>query len=294
MNSLRGITKKIDAMLVMVIAGLILSLALSYNYYQTRRTTVIENESYAASLLAHGLPAEAAVIIEENIRKQPVSDRSLKLRKVLSELYMNELNNFEKALAELVYIRNYAPDAAVASGTEQQIRYCLNRLGRVYDVERRRMLEGGENPVENNVASDTVVRFGNRHAIGLEELRQRVSGMNLPPEKLTRETIDGVISGMTQEMLLARAAEREDIKHDAEFIERVRQFEKSLAITNYLRKFVFKDTGLNEEKQRQLLADEINRLAQKEAMQINREVIAAAFKTASDTVDADKAVESGE
>lgn len=294
MNSLRGITKKIDAMLIMVIAGLILSLALSYNYYQTRRTTVTENESYAASLLAHGLPGEAAAIIAENIRKQPIADRSLKLRKVLAELYMNELNDFEKALSELVFIKNFAPDSAVASGTEEQIRYCLNRLGRVYDVERRRMLEGGENPVVNNVVSETVVRLGNRHAIGLEELKQRIAAMNLPPEKLTRETIDGIISGMTQELLLSRAAERENIKHDADFISRVRKFEKSLAITNYLRKFVFKNAELNEEKQRQLLADEINRLAAKEEMQINREVIAAAFKTASDTVDADKNAKSGE
>lgn len=287
MNSLRGITRKIDAMLLMIMAGLILSLAISYNYYQTRKTTVVENEGLAASLLAHSLPAEAAQVLEESIRRQPVSDRSLQLRKVLVDIYMNDLNDFPKALSELVYIKNFAADSAVASGSEEKIRYCLNRLGRVYDVERSKLLESGVNPVENNVASNTVVRFGNRHAISLEEVQMQVQAQNLPAEKITRETIDGIVSRMTQELLLARAAERENINRDPEFIDRVRKFEKGLAISSYLQKFVIKDSNLAEEKKQQLLADDINMLAKKEAMQIDRDVISAAFfKTASETVNA--------
>lgn len=277
MNSLRGITRKLDAMLLMIIAGLILALALSWNYYQSRKTTSVENENIAASLLAHGLPAEAAALLEENISRQPLSERSQKLRKSLVDIYMNDLGNYEKALAELVYLKNTAGDQPLASGSEEKIRYCLNRLGRVYDAERLRLFASGENPVVNNVASDTVVRFGNRHMIGIDALRARLNATKTSSGPLSRAEIDAAISAMTQEMLLTRAAERENIKNDSEYLARVKQFENSLAISAYLNKHVLKDRKLDEQQRQQALADEINRLAQAEAMQINREVISAAF-----------------
>lgn len=277
MNSLRGITRKIDAMLLMVIAGLVLGLAISYNYYQSRKMTVAENENLAASLLAYGLPAEAARVLEENIRRQPLSDRSMKLRKALVDIYMNELNDFDKALTELVYLKTHTPTSEIASASEEKIRYCLNRLGRVYDVERSRMLASGENPIENNVASHTVVRLGNRHAISVDDLKMRLRTMNIAEAQLNKETLDGIISAMTQELLLNRAAERENLKKDPEFVARVRKFENSLAISTYLNNRLFKDKKLDEQQRQQALADEINRLAQAEAMTINREVISSAF-----------------
>lgn len=272
MNSLRSISRKIDAMLIMIIAGLVLSLALAWNYYQSRRMTYVEKETLAASLLAYSLPSEAAAVMNEMIQRQPVSERSLKLRRVLAEVYMNELNDFEKALAELVFINNFAPGSEVASGTEDAIRYCLNRLGRVYDVERRRLLEGGENPLENTVNDSSVVRFGNRHAISVDQVRQKLAGMK--KEDLTKNLVESVVNGMAQEMLLARAAERENIKKDSAFIETVRRYERNLAINHYLQKKVLTDDKLTEEKQRELMTAEISRLAQLEEMKIDTDVIA--------------------
>ncbi|MDD3146944.1 MAG: hypothetical protein PHD82_06545 [Candidatus Riflebacteria bacterium] len=276
MNSLRSITRKIDAMLLMIIAGLILSLAISYNYYQSRKTTIIENEELAANLLAYGLPGEAAQLLEENIRRQPLSDRSIKLRQSLVDIYMNEMNDYSKALSELVFLKTLN-SPQVASSSEEKIRYCLNRLGRVYDAERSRMLADGINPLAGNVASNTVVRLGNHHAISVDQLRQQLNSMQIPEKSLTREVIDQTISAMTQELLLARAAEREEFKKDPEFIARVRKFENSLAISTYLNRQIFKDRKLDEKQQQELLAEEINRLAQAEAMQINRDVIDSAF-----------------
>lgn len=272
MNSLRSISRKIDAMLIMIIAGLVLSLALAWNYYQSRRMTYVEKETLAASLLAYSLPSEAAAVMNEMIQRQPVSERSLKLRRVLAEVYMNELNDFEKALAELVFINNFAPGSEVASGTEDAIRYCLNRLGRVYDVERRRLLEGGENPLENTVNDSSVVRFGNRHAISVDQIRQKLAGMK--KEDLTKNLVESVVNGMAQEMLLARAAERENIKKDSAFIETVRRYEKNLSINHYLQKKVLNADKLTEEKQRELMTAEISRLAQLEEMKIDTDVIA--------------------
>lgn len=285
MNSLRGISRKIDAMLLMIIAGLILGLAITWNYYQNRKMTVVEKQELAASLLAHRLPAQAATVIEETIRQNPVSDKSLKMRKVLAEIYMNDLNDFEKALAELVFIQTYAPASEIASSSEDSIRFCLNRLGRVYDAERRKMLADGKNPLENNITPTTVVKFGNRHAISLEELKMRLSAKGITGEQLTKENVDAMLNSMAQELLLSRAAERENIRRSPEFIERVRNYEKNLAINTYLMNHVFKDGATEENKQKQMLSQEINRLAQYESMQIDREIIERElFKnSASDT-----------
>ncbi|MDN5280284.1 MAG: hypothetical protein PWR01_4249, partial [Clostridiales bacterium] len=138
MNSLRGISKKIDAILLMVMAGLALSLVLAWNYYQTRKMTGYEKDRFAAELLAYDLPQEAAHVLEESIRMQPYSDKSLKMRRALADIYMKELGQFDKALGELVFIRTFSTD--VASETEEDIKFCLNRLGRTYDVDRREML----------------------------------------------------------------------------------------------------------------------------------------------------------
>ena len=108
MNNLHTLNRKLDAMLIMVIAVLILGLALSYNYYQSRRTTNTENSEYAADLLAYSLPSEAAKVLEENIRRQPLSQKGLKMRKALAEICMNELNDYDKALAQLVFINHFA------------------------------------------------------------------------------------------------------------------------------------------------------------------------------------------
>jgi hypothetical protein len=193
MNSIRGISRKIDAMLLMIIAGLLLALALAWNYYQARRMTIVEKETLAASLLAYRLPSEAAGILEETIRRQPMADRSLKLRKAQADIYMNEMNDYEKALAELVFIKTYAPASSVASGTESLIQLCLNRLGRVYDAERARMLAAGENPLVADASEASVVRFGNRHAISVDDLKARIATMDVPNGEVTEEKIDAIL-----------------------------------------------------------------------------------------------------
>jgi hypothetical protein len=87
---------------------------------------------------------------------------------------------------------------------------------------------------------------------------------------------------MVQELLLSRAAEREKITNTPEFVDRVRRFEKSLAINTYLQNHLFRDhQSIDEARQRELLAAEINRLAKNEAMQIDRDLIRKTFFTAA-------------
>ena len=67
----------------------------------------------------------------------------MRLRKALVDIYMSELNDFDKALTELVFLKTTRLLQTLPV-PQKKIRYCLNRLGRVYDAERSRMLESGE------------------------------------------------------------------------------------------------------------------------------------------------------
>lgn len=245
MNSLRGISKKVDAVLLLVMIGLILALMLAWHYYQTRRMTGYEKDRYAAELLAFELPEKAAAILEDSISRQPYSSKSLKMRRALADIYMKELHEFDKALGELVFLRTFSP--GTASETENDIRYCLNRLGRTYDVERRKMLDKGLNPLESSVASDTVVRLGNRAAVSLEQLRHRLRAMNLSEKNVGKEQLDAVVQAMARETLLKRAAEREGIERDPAYIDAIRQIEDNLKLKFYLEKFVLKDMAISDQ-----------------------------------------------
>lgn len=245
MNSLRGISKKVDAVLLLVMIGLILALMLAWHYYQTRRMTGYEKDRYAAELLAFELPEKAAAILEDSISRQPYSSKSLKMRRALADIYMKELHEFDKALGELVFLRTFSP--GTASETENDIRYCLNRLGRTYDVDRRKMLDKGLNPLESSVASDTVVRLGNRAAVSLEQLRHRLRAMNLSEKNVAKEQLDAVVQAMARETLLKRAAEREGIERDPAYIDAIRQIEDNLKLKFYLEKYVLKDMAISDQ-----------------------------------------------
>lgn len=278
MSNIRSLNRKVDAMLIMVIATLILGLALSYNYYQSRKTTYTENSEFAADLLAYSLPSEAATVLEENIRRQPLSPKGLKMRKALADIYMNEMNDFDKALSQLLYINHFAANTEIASGTEEKIKYCMTRLGRVYDAERRNMLSEGVNPIVSSVASETVIQLGNKEALSVDALKLRMSMMGMSASDMDKEKVEQVVNQIAQEILLVRAAKRENLKSDPEIIENLRKLEDQVLMSAYLQKFILKNCKENDkEKRMQLLADAITDLRIKEELKINSEVIDKAF-----------------
>ncbi len=244
MNSLRGIAKKLDAVLLLVMIGLALSLVLAWHYYQTRKMTGYEKEQFAAELLAYDLPEKAAAVLEESISRQPYAQKSLKMRQALADIYMKELYQYEKALGELVFIRTFSPETA--SATENDIRFCLTRLGRTYDVDRRQMLDKGINPVENQVASDTIVRIGNKPVISIEDLRERMRQMNIDEKSLEKQQIEAMVQAMAREKLLRRAADRDGVERDPQFIRQIRDFENDLKLKIYLEKHVLGDMQISD------------------------------------------------
>ncbi|RCK80417.1 MAG: hypothetical protein OZSIB_3163 [Candidatus Ozemobacter sibiricus] len=245
MNALRTLLTRVNTLLVMMLAGLALGLTLAWDYYTQRRVPVRAGEDYAAELLAYGLTHEALQVLQEAAAAEPRSARGLRLRRTMAELYMDRLGDYEKALAELVYVRSVDP--GLASATEERVRRCLDRLGRTYDVQRRLMLEEGRNPLVSTVTASTAVRLGNQEAITVAEVERRLAQMGLPVKDPPREALDKLVQAMAGEVLLRRAAERAGVRRHPAFLEQVRLFEENLALQRYLEEHVLKDVQVDDQ-----------------------------------------------
>jgi tetratricopeptide (TPR) repeat protein len=246
MSALRSLEKRINTILLLCLILLVLTVLSSWERPGALRSGGTRNRAdYAAELLAHGLYHEAVAVLQAEIDAGPTTTESLKYRRILAEIAMEKLGDYEKALAELVFIRS--ADPGQASATEDLVQQCMNRLGRVYDIQRRLLLAQGKNPLHLQVSSGTAVRIGNEEGIGIAELEQRLAQSGLPIKNPPQEQFDRVLQGMVSERLLARAAKRAKIDRHPRFLEQVRQFETNLALQKYLEEHILKDVTVDEQ-----------------------------------------------
>ena len=244
---MRSLMLKVNAILVLVAAGVILGLLLAWDLWTHAPGLRGESDrqALAAELLAHGLPREAAALLEAEIEADPTSARGIRLSRALAEIQLDSLGDSEKALATLVRLRLHDP--AQASATEPLVRRCMDRLGRVYDVQRRLLLEKGQNPLVSDISSGTAVRVGNRQAISISEIERRLAQVGQPTKSPPKEVLDRVVNQMSGEFLMRRAAERSGIRRDPGFLDQVRQFEENLALQKWLEEHVLKDVHVDEQ-----------------------------------------------
>lgn len=244
---MRSLIHKINAILILVTAGVILGLILGWSLWSRLPGAGAEPDrpALAAELLAHGLPREAASQLEAEIERHPTSPTGLRLGRVLAEIQIDSLGEYEKALATLVRIRLHDPSQA--SATEPLVRKCMDRLGRVYDVQRRQLLQDGKNPLVSDISSGTAVKVGNRQAISLSEIERRLVQLGQPAKAPAKEILERVVNQMSGEFLMRRAADRSGIRRDAGFLDQVRQFEENLALQKWLEDHVLKDVSVDEQ-----------------------------------------------
>ncbi|HOY68959.1 MAG TPA: hypothetical protein PLP29_18935 [Candidatus Ozemobacteraceae bacterium] len=248
MSGAAGLRSRINAILLLVAGAMAVGFFLYWHgegRIESLRSRVAQQKAYAAELLAHGLVSEAAAVMEQAAGFAPASAESLRLRRALADLRMNRLGDYEKALADLVFIKT--TDPAQANALEPDIRQCLDRLGRVYDVQRRLLLEGGANPTVVAATQTTAVRFGNEAGITAAELEQRLVLEKIPLRGAPREALDRAVQGLLGEKLLLRAAKRAQIDRRPDFIEQVKRFEDNLALLRYLEERVMKDVDVDEQ-----------------------------------------------
>lgn len=245
MNALHGLNRKINTILLVCVLLLVMAISLAWDRFSRRGAAGNDRVLYASELLAHGLSHEAAEILQAEVDASPFSPESLRLRRTLAEILMDKIGDHEKALAELVFLRTY--DSSQKAATEELVSRCMDRLGRVYDVQRRRLLQEGKNPLESQISSATAIRVGNEDAMSVAELSQRLAQVGLPLKDPPREQFDRIIQSLAGEILLKRAAKRAGIDRQPRFLDQVRQFENNLALQQYLEEHVLKDVTVDEQ-----------------------------------------------
>ncbi|MBF0544930.1 MAG: peptidyl-prolyl cis-trans isomerase [Candidatus Riflebacteria bacterium] len=245
MSALKSLIARVNAILLLVIISLVIGL-ITLGVRGEKVHFQSENHlNYAAELLAHGLYNDAVLALQQAVENEPVLEKCLKIRKSISEIYMNYLGDYEKALAELIYIKSHSP--AMAVDAENGIKICMNRLGRVYDVQRRMLLEEGKNPIVSEVSSLTVIKLGNESACTIEQLEQQLAQRGLPLKSPPKEALSRVIQQVAGEMLFKRAAKRAGVAKRQSFVDRIRQMEENLILQIYLEEEVLKDIKVDEQ-----------------------------------------------
>lgn len=245
MNVMKGFERRVNTILLITILLLALSLVLAWEKYSEKKPGSSDRLSYASELLAHGLPFEASTVLQTELENRPVNQDTLKLRMVHAEILIDKIGDYEKALSELVFIRLHDP--SMASATENMVQRCMDRLGRVYDVQRRLILDGGKNPLESRISSETAVRFGNEGVVSISEVERKLAQLGLPTKNPPPEQLNQIVQGMAGEILLRRAAKRANIDRQPQFLEQVRQFEANLILQKYLEDHVLKDVKVDEQ-----------------------------------------------
>ncbi len=246
MTGIRELVSRVNTLLVLTMIGLVLGLSLAWDRQQSRTTqSGPDRSAYAAELLAHGMTQEAAEILLQESNAAPGSSRGLKLRKILADLYTEKLGDYEKGLAQYVLLRTLDPGQA--SATEAGIRLCMDRLGRVYDVQRRQILEEGGNPLRIDVGASTAVRLGNESVLTFGDIEKKLGQLGISPKGAPRDAVEKIVQGMTSEVLLRRAARRSGIQREPRFLEQVRAFEENLALQKYLEEKILKDVKVDDQ-----------------------------------------------
>ena len=106
-------------------------------------------------------------------------EKRAKIHHKIGTIYMDELNDYENALAAFVKVKHLASEGALTREVDRRMVECLDRIGRSLDaqqeLERATALEGEE---VKETGGTAVAKIGDR-TITLEGLEKKIE--NLPP-----------------------------------------------------------------------------------------------------------------
>ncbi|MBF0410447.1 MAG: hypothetical protein HQM10_24085 [Candidatus Riflebacteria bacterium] len=242
---MKSLITRINAVLILISLCLLFVLGIFWNMREKAIVQSDNNIELASELIAHGLNHDAATLLQQAVELEPQSERTLNTRKILADLYMNQIGDYEKALTELIFLKSRFN--LRTQDIEDKIKNCMNRLGRVYDVQRKILLENGRNPLKSDVSSATVIKFGNESGLTIEQLEQHLAQRGLPLKSPPKDALNRMVQQLAGEMLFKRAAVRSGISKRSTFIEKIKQMEESMILQSYLEEEVLKDVKVDEQ-----------------------------------------------
>lgn len=197
-----------------------------------------ENQKkYAATLVDRGLYQQAAREYQKLADSGNLSgSESANLSYMIGKIYMENLRDYENALAAFLKVKIYKKNTKLVSELDQKIVECLERTGRPYEAQKELdKLTLLDKPKE--LAKGTVVAKLGKREITMEELENQIK--NLPPYmQKTYNTKDKQLEFLKQYLateLLYDAAKRRNFDKDKELLDQEFQIKKSLMVGKLMR-----------------------------------------------------------
>ncbi|MBN2226904.1 MAG: hypothetical protein JW763_06035 [candidate division Zixibacteria bacterium] len=155
---------------------------------------------------------------------------------LIGKIYFNDLFDYENAAAYFVRARSLNPDGSFYDEAGRSLIASLEKMGRVLDAKRELDREANFDSVYAEHEGDPLVAKIGDQPVFLSQLEDELQ--NMPPEMQKQFTSrEGKLAALNKYLsweLIHRAAIREGMDTDPEFIQRQRNLEKQLLLEKYI------------------------------------------------------------
>ncbi len=187
--------------------------------------------SYAAALDSQGLYEQAVEEYEEylNVARIPAPQRANLLYRI-GTIYLDELEDYENALAVFLKISNLYPQSSVARDAEKRMVRCYEGMKRGFDAQKKLQQLTDLEPEEEEAGTGTVIAQIGDRKITIDQLEREIDSkgqyyrqnFNTPEKKLD------YLKSMIFTDLLADAARRKEYHKDRDVRRKVSNFQQEL------------------------------------------------------------------
>jgi len=191
---------------------------------------------YASVLAARGLYREAAAAYEQYARSLALGSREWANAVYLrSNILMDNLNDYSRALAGYLKIKEFAPKSPLLPQVNKRMVSCLEYLDRPF--EARRALESTVSGKPDTVQSgQTIVAEIGGRAITLGEIEKKIRELpaGLASPFSSKEGKRKFLRQYVVTELLSKSAERRGLNNDPDVLRRTAEAKKSFMVEKLL------------------------------------------------------------
>lgn len=229
-----------NALYILILAGFfVLCVLLLFTIFRLGKTQkTFESEgldkhlAYAGNLSNSGLYKRAAEEYEKILENYSIElKRKINLIFILGNLYMDNLRDYERALANYIKLKTYYPDNPYMNEVNQRVVVCLEKLGRYSEASY--FLQQASSIVPSSSHPGKVVAVIGGRSITLRELDEMIRDL---PESLKvkysspQGKLEFLRNNLLARELLYNLAIKEGLNKDENYIRRIARIEKDILV----------------------------------------------------------------
>ena len=190
-------------------------------------------EKYANALRNEGLYEQAIDVYKEYLKEENVDGEIYaNITYLIGNMYFDDLNKYDDAMAEYLKIAKLFPDSKVAKDANKKIITCLERLDRSLDAQGKlnrltslKPQKAEVDPVTGTIVAKIGDRFITKEQLLKEYMKMMPPGSGEVPDE---EKLLQFLNSYIARELLYSAAKRESLDNDPDIIQRTFEYKKDL------------------------------------------------------------------